>query len=258
VLISYLEANSGASTVWKVYVVEGSKNAHWIGLHLSFHLTWVLGPSVHGKLQNLQTSEVTFAHVITPLILPRVWQSCRVSYFFTSYGLARSSTRGSVSSLEVGAQSKLGYSLREERGESLTTVEWSWPCSVVGTCIILPWWYELNLEAHTRKTPHRQLDSNMQMLDCQSGLWPTELFWPSCWSLMNCNMQSHKYSATFFYILIQTMCEKSEILLKLLNAMSWPKVSSLVFRFWSLRWINEPNNQLKWKLRYRALSNVHT
>ena len=49
------------------YVVEGSKYAHWIGLYLSFHLNWVLGPFVHGRLQNLQTSEVTFAHVITPL-----------------------------------------------------------------------------------------------------------------------------------------------------------------------------------------------
>ena len=28
---------------------------------------WVLGPFVYGRLQNLQTSEVTFAHVITPL-----------------------------------------------------------------------------------------------------------------------------------------------------------------------------------------------
>ena len=50
------------------YAAEGSKYAHWIGLYLSFHLNWVLGPSVHGRLQNLQTSEVTFAHVITPLI----------------------------------------------------------------------------------------------------------------------------------------------------------------------------------------------
>jgi len=28
-----------------------------------------MGPFVHGRLQNLQTSEVTFAHVITPLKL---------------------------------------------------------------------------------------------------------------------------------------------------------------------------------------------
>ena len=48
------------------YVIEGFKYAHWIGLYLSFHLNWVLGPLVHGRLQNLQTSEVTFAHVITP------------------------------------------------------------------------------------------------------------------------------------------------------------------------------------------------
>ena len=49
------------------YVIEGSKYAHWIGLYLGFHLNWVLGPFVHGRLQNLQTSAVTFARVITPL-----------------------------------------------------------------------------------------------------------------------------------------------------------------------------------------------
>ena len=49
------------------YVIEGSKYAHRIGLYLSFLLNWVLGPFVHGRLQNLQTSEVTFVHVITPL-----------------------------------------------------------------------------------------------------------------------------------------------------------------------------------------------
>jgi len=48
------------------YIAEGSKYAHWIGRYLSFHLSWVLGPFVHGGLQNLQKSEVTFAHVITP------------------------------------------------------------------------------------------------------------------------------------------------------------------------------------------------
>jgi len=59
------------------YVVKGSKYAHWIGLYLSLHLNWVLGPFVHGRLQNLQTSEVTFAHVITPLntslVTVRLW-----------------------------------------------------------------------------------------------------------------------------------------------------------------------------------------
>jgi len=50
------------------YLTEGSKYAQWIGLYLSFHLNWVLGPLVHGRLQNLQTSEVTFAHVITHLM----------------------------------------------------------------------------------------------------------------------------------------------------------------------------------------------
>ena len=49
------------------YVGEGSKFAHWIGLYLSFHLNSVLGSFVHDRLQNLKTSEVTFAHGITPL-----------------------------------------------------------------------------------------------------------------------------------------------------------------------------------------------
>jgi len=43
---------------------EGSKYAHWIGLYLSFHLSWVLGPFVHGRLQNLKTSEDIFGHDI--------------------------------------------------------------------------------------------------------------------------------------------------------------------------------------------------
>jgi len=42
-------------------VAEGSKYAHYIGLYLSFHLNWVLGPFVRVRFQNLQTSEVTFA-----------------------------------------------------------------------------------------------------------------------------------------------------------------------------------------------------
>ena len=40
---------------------------HRIGLYLSFHLTSVLNPLVHGWFQNLQTSEITFADAITPL-----------------------------------------------------------------------------------------------------------------------------------------------------------------------------------------------
>jgi len=37
------------------------------------------------------------------------------------------------------------------------------------------------------------------------------------------------------------------------EVMSWPKVSSLVFRFWSLPWTNGPNTQLKWKFRYSPI-----
>ena len=49
---------------FKKCVTEG-EYAHWIGLYLSFHLSWVLGPFVHGRLQNL--SENTFGRDITPV-----------------------------------------------------------------------------------------------------------------------------------------------------------------------------------------------
>jgi len=39
----------------------------------------MLGPFVHGRLQNLQTSEVSFAHVITPLTDPTKQLECIVS-----------------------------------------------------------------------------------------------------------------------------------------------------------------------------------
>ena len=48
-------------------VAEGSKYAHWMGLYLSLHLNWVLGPFVHSRLQNLKASEAIFDHDITPL-----------------------------------------------------------------------------------------------------------------------------------------------------------------------------------------------
>jgi len=64
------------------YVAEGSEYAHWIGLYLGFHLNWVLGQFVHGRLQNLQTSEVTFAHAITHLIRILV---TAISTFHDSY-----------------------------------------------------------------------------------------------------------------------------------------------------------------------------
>ena len=49
-------------------IAEGTRHAHWIGLYIIFHLNWVLGPFVRGRLHNLQTSGATFARVITPLI----------------------------------------------------------------------------------------------------------------------------------------------------------------------------------------------
>jgi len=48
-------------------IAEGSKYVHLIGLYLSFHLSWVLGSFVYGRLQNLKTSKDTFGHGITSL-----------------------------------------------------------------------------------------------------------------------------------------------------------------------------------------------
>jgi len=45
------------------YFVVGSKYA------VRLCLNWVLDPFVYGRLQNIQTSEVTFGHVITPSTL---------------------------------------------------------------------------------------------------------------------------------------------------------------------------------------------
>ena len=47
-------------------VAKGSMYAQWIGLYLSFHLNWLLGPFVHGRRQNLKTSEDSFGPEVTP------------------------------------------------------------------------------------------------------------------------------------------------------------------------------------------------
>jgi len=48
-------------------VAEGLKYVPWIGLYLSFHLSWVLGLFVLARHQNLKTSEDTSGHDITPV-----------------------------------------------------------------------------------------------------------------------------------------------------------------------------------------------
>ena len=48
-------------------VAEGSKYVHRKGLYLSFYLSWVLDPVVHGKLQNKKKNEDTFGYDITLL-----------------------------------------------------------------------------------------------------------------------------------------------------------------------------------------------
>ena len=65
-LISYLEPILLRRLSEKC-VTKGSKYVHLIGVYLSFYLSWVLGPSVHGRLENQKTSEDTFGHDITPL-----------------------------------------------------------------------------------------------------------------------------------------------------------------------------------------------
>ena len=55
------------------WCVDGLKRASPRALsmrigYLSFHLNWLLSPFAHCRLQTLQTNEVTFAHVITPLM----------------------------------------------------------------------------------------------------------------------------------------------------------------------------------------------
>jgi len=40
-----------------------------VGLYLGFHSNRVLGPFVLGRLQHLNTSEVTHGHLLTPLRL---------------------------------------------------------------------------------------------------------------------------------------------------------------------------------------------
>jgi len=58
------EINANANSC---VISEGSKYAQWIGLYLCFRLTWILGPFVYGRLQNLNTSKDAFGRDITPL-----------------------------------------------------------------------------------------------------------------------------------------------------------------------------------------------
>jgi len=73
-------------------VAEDSEYAHWIGLYLSIHMNWVLGPFVHGRLQNLQTNEVTFAHVVTPLKLNDLY--CKIHNFLSLYSFTEGLREG--------------------------------------------------------------------------------------------------------------------------------------------------------------------
>jgi len=43
-------------------VAEGSNYVHWIGLYLSSYLNRLLSSFVHGRPQNLQTSEINPCH----------------------------------------------------------------------------------------------------------------------------------------------------------------------------------------------------
>jgi len=76
---------------------------------------------------SLDTAVVTLSawapHIVIPAPLSCVWQSCWVRYlFFTSYSLARSTTCGLVSSLQVGGQSTQ-ISLHTTRRNSASLLE---------------------------------------------------------------------------------------------------------------------------------------
>ena len=55
-------------------------------------MNWVLGPFVHGRLQNLQTNEVTFAHVVTPLKLNDLY--CKIHNFLSLYSFTEGLREG--------------------------------------------------------------------------------------------------------------------------------------------------------------------
>jgi len=59
--------------------LKGFEYTHWIGLNLSFMLSWVLDPLVHDRLQNVKTSDNTFGHDIN--LLSQFYQE-RVCLFF--------------------------------------------------------------------------------------------------------------------------------------------------------------------------------
>jgi len=52
------------------------------------------------------------------------------------------------------------------------------------------------------------------------------------------------YNNTAWYLKHEQQSEKP-----FKGVMSWPKLASVVFRFWSLPWTNGLSTQLKWKLR---------
>ena len=63
----YLKVNSVASTSSKV-CAPGPKYAHWIGLYLSFHLSWFFRPYIRAMLQDhfrASKHDITHDHVFT-------------------------------------------------------------------------------------------------------------------------------------------------------------------------------------------------
>jgi len=124
------------------------------------------------------------------LTLSCVRQHCRVRcLLFTSYGLVRSTTCRSASSLQVERLvsrsqfiiPRLSYSYREGRGGALTTVEWSGPFSTgwyLHTTVFRSHTSDLKWEACWRPIPKSTSPawgSNPQYIDYKSGSftnWP--------------------------------------------------------------------------------------
>jgi len=129
VFISYLEANCGGRRSEK-YVVKGSKYAHWIGLYLSFHSNWVLGPFVHGRLQDLQTSEVFFAHVITPLKQKPCFQIQCTRYKFINQNTKSEMVRSNIGHPACFGHTRKYKTYMERAGcdcEHYDVKCWVWP-----------------------------------------------------------------------------------------------------------------------------------
>jgi len=94
-----------------------------------------------------------------------------------------------------------------------------------------------------------QFRTTVTVLACLPAYFPaTDLV--TQWRMIWVGSRTRCSNSDWVFLAIGLSLER-HIYLK--GVMSWPKVSSLVFIFWSLSWTNGPNTQLKWKLRYSPI-----